>query len=76
MTTVDKDLAFKIISQNGNYGDDPPVLKIYKYINAWGGNAYKLLYKVEETLNPSNYVINPTLIWSRKKEVFTHDTDS
>lgn len=45
MTTVDKALADQIIQQDGYYADDPRVVGIIEYDNAWGGKGYKLIYK-------------------------------
>lgn len=36
MATVSKDLADKLVAQNGYYADDPRVMRIVEYTNAWG----------------------------------------
>lgn len=61
MSTVDKKIADDVIA--GKYPEDGWV-RIVKYENAWGGEAYGLENK--KTLgkyNPSPYVRNPVTYW-------------
>lgn len=62
MGTVSKQIADDVIA--GKYEDDRPV-KIIKYTDAWGGEAYGLVCAHEDPNRyaASAYVINPTLYW-------------
>lgn len=64
MSTVDQNLADRIAAADGYYADDPRIVRIVKYTNAWGGDAYGLEYR--QTLgkySESEYVQNPTVYW-------------
>jgi len=64
MATISKDLADRIVANNGYYKDDPRVYRIVEYTNAWGGIAYGLEYPGQEgKYSPSEYVINPRVYW-------------
>lgn len=68
MGTISKKIADEVIA--GKYADDMPV-KIVKYTNAWGGEAYGLIC-VNESLrryDASSFVINPTVYWTAGEEV-------
>ena len=59
MGTISKKIADDVIA--GKYDDDDPV-RIVKYTNAWGGEAYGLECRHERgRYQPSEYVINPTV---------------
>ena len=66
MGTISKEIADDVIA--GKYEDDQPV-KIVKYQDAWGGEAYGLICKGQNlnTYRETEYVINPTVYWERKK---------
>lgn len=65
MSTVDKEIADAVIA--GKYEEDGWV-RIIKYTNAWGGEAYGLEnIRSIGRYRPSNYVINPTVYWERAK---------
>lgn len=63
MGTISQAIAADVIAWK--YEDDRPV-KIVKYTNAWGDEAYGLVCAHEhpDRYAASEYVINPTLYWS------------
>lgn len=63
MGTISKKIADDVVA--GLYEDDRPV-KIIKYTDAWGGEAYGLVFAHEDPNRyaASEYVINPTLYWT------------
>ena len=64
MGTISKKIADDVIA--GKYDDDDPV-RIVKYTNAWGGEAYGLECRHERgRYQESEYVINPTVYWERQ----------
>lgn len=65
MGTVSKEIADAVIARE--YDDDNP-LAIWKYTNAWGDDAYGLICEGQrsDTYRPSEWVINPTLYWSKE----------
>jgi len=67
MPTVNKQIADDIIA--GKYDDDPPVRKIVKYENAWGSEAYGVIYWHQDpnTYAASEYVQNPTTYWQKEQ---------
>lgn len=62
MGTISKKIADDVVA--GLYEDDRPV-KIIKYTDAWGGEAYGLVCAHEhpDRYAASEYVINPSLYW-------------
>lgn len=67
MATVSKDLADKIVAKDGYYSDDPRVLRIVQYTNAWGGTAYGIEYPGQEgKYAQSEYVNDPKVYWEAK----------
>ncbi len=64
MATVSKEIADDIIA--GKYEDDQPI-KIVKYQNAWGGEAYGAMFKGDNPnrYEASKYVRNPTVYWEK-----------
>lgn len=65
MGTVSKKIADDVIA--GLYDDDRPV-KIVKYTDAWGGEAYGLVCAHEDPdrYRASEYVRNPSDYWVKK----------
>lgn len=63
MGTISKDIVDDVIA--GKYEADRPV-KIIKYTDAWGSEAYGLVCAHEDPdrYRASDYVINPTLYWT------------
>lgn len=71
MSTIDtRSIIDTIIAGNGVYpGDEhlPPVVRIVEYQNAWGGICWGTEIERERgRYRPSQYVINPRVIWERK----------
>lgn len=66
MSTVTKEIADKIIANNGRYGDDPIVTSIIEYDNAWGGVGYGLNTRGRDIYTASPYIRNPRIYWERK----------
>ena len=70
MATINsREAVEKIIENNGNFLDDPPVVKIVKYKNSFdGGDAYGLIYEGEDLYRYENspFVNNPVTIFERK----------
>ena len=65
MATIDKEMADKIAAANGYYADDPRVMRIVEYTNAWGKQAYGIEYAHEVgKYSPSGYVNDPKVYWS------------
>lgn len=65
MATVSKELAHELASNDGYYSDDPRVMRIIQYTNAWGGEAYGIEYEGQVgKYRASEYVIDPKLYWS------------
>lgn len=66
MATVSKELAEQIIAQDGYYEDDPRVQQVVKYLNAFGGESWAILYARDVAGNryaPSEYVRSPQIVW-------------
>lgn len=65
MGTVDKSIADRVIA--GEFEDDRPV-KIIKYTNALGDEAYSLVcaHENQDRYAASEFVINPTLYWTHQ----------
>jgi hypothetical protein len=73
MSTVDKVFADKLVAANGQlYPDDPfepPVVRIVKYRNAWGADAFGITFEGqhhEKYMVQSPYITDPTIYWERK----------
>lgn len=68
MATVSKDLADKLVAKNGYYADDPRVMRIVEYTNAFGsGQSYGIEYAKDlGKYSASEYVINPKVYWEAK----------
>lgn len=64
MATVSKDLADKLVAGNGYYADDPRVIRIIEYDNAWGGKGYGIEYQRDiGRYSESEFVRNPKVYW-------------
>lgn len=64
MATVSKHRADKLIALDGYYADNPRVLRIVEYDNAWGGVGYGLEYAYNlGRYSPSEFVRNPRIYW-------------
>lgn len=67
MATVSKKLAYEIIANNGYYADDPRVVRIIEYDNAFGGKGYGIEYRFElGRYQASQFVRNPRVIWEAR----------
>ncbi len=66
MATVSKEMADKLVANNGYYADDARVYRIVEYTNAWGGESYGLEYEGLGRYSPSEYIINPKVYWEAK----------
>lgn len=67
MATVSEDLAKQIIANDGHYADDPRVMAVISYDNAFGRKSWAILYEQDVLSNryaPSMYVRNPKVEWS------------
>lgn len=69
MPTVNsKKIINEIVSHDGYYMDDPRVMRIVKYTNAWGGICYGIEYEGKVgTYRESEYVLNPRIYWEAKQ---------
>ena len=83
MTTVDKEFADNIARNKGFYngeddnslGDNPRVVKIVKYKNAWGGDSYGLVYEgIRDKYVATEFVNNPITYWALEAQ--TDDSGS
>lgn len=64
MATVDKRLADILIANNGYYEDDPRIVRIIEYDNAFGGVSYGLEHVHEVgKYAESEFVRNPRVYW-------------
>lgn len=68
MATVSKDLADKLVAKDGYYADDPRVMRIVEYENAFNGaQSYGIEYKGQiGKYSSSEFVINPKVYWQAK----------
>lgn len=69
MATVDQATALKIIANYGYYEDDPRVMQVVKYQNAFGGESWAILYQQDVAIDryaASDYVRNPQILWEAK----------
>lgn len=64
MATVSKDLADELVFGDGYYSDDPRVVRIVEYTNAWGGQSFGLEYEGQlGKYSESEYVQSPKVYW-------------
>lgn len=74
MSTIDKKLADKLVAGNGwvngdrdnRTGDNPRVLRIVEYTNAWGGQSFGATFDGQNPktyLVPTAYIRNPSIYW-------------
>jgi hypothetical protein len=74
MATInDKKMIDKMIAANGAlYDDEPPVVKIVEYTNAWGNIAWGLVFDSEHPSRhdryevETKYIRDPKVIFVRK----------
>jgi hypothetical protein len=65
MATVNKDMADRIIANDGYYPDDPRVFRVVEYTDIGGKQAYGIEYEHElGKYCESEYVRDPKVIWS------------
>lgn len=67
MATVSEEIARTIIDNDGYYSDDPRVMQVVKYSNAFGGESWAILYEQDVAIDryaESPYVRNPKVVWS------------
>lgn len=73
MATIDDPrIIAEIIAKNGKvYDDEPPVIKIVEYINAWGNKTWGVVWASEPPSMHNRYEIeteyvqNPKIIFAR-----------
>jgi hypothetical protein len=65
MATInDKEMIDLLVAKNGYYEDDPRVMRIIEYTNAWGKTAYGIEYEGQiGKYSVSEWVINPKVYW-------------
>jgi hypothetical protein len=64
MATVSKHIADQIKDNDGYYSDDPRVMRIVEYTNAWGAQAFGLEYERDlGKYAASEYVQDPKVYW-------------
>lgn len=56
MSTISEAIALEIIAGNGQYKDDPPVVKVVTYDNQWGGKSWAIVYPGQD---PMRYERSP-----------------
>lgn len=67
MATVSKSLADQIKALDGYYSDDPRVMRIVEYTNAWGGQSFGLEYQRDlGKYSESEWVQWPKVYWEAK----------
>ena len=66
MSTVSKEIADKIIGDDGYYMNDPRVVKIVYYQNMWGGDSYALVYRGDDPMKyeKAEACRNVKVLWS------------
>lgn len=70
MPTVDKTLADKLRANDGHYSDDPRVMRIVEYDNAWGGVSYGLEYEGKLGFyRESEFIRNPRVYWQANDDL-------
>lgn len=57
-----------LLANNGHYGDDPPVLKIVKYTDAWGKENFGIVYASDDPdrYRETPYVNNPETVFKHQ----------
>jgi hypothetical protein len=67
MSTVNKEIADKVVEHNGIYpGDRMRIVEIIKYKNIFdGGDAYRLIYEYQnrELILESPAILSPETYW-------------
>jgi hypothetical protein len=67
-TVTHKKIVDEIIANNGNYSSDPPVHSIVEYRSAFGGVCWGLNYSNHNAYTPSEYVLEPKVIFTREEK--------
>lgn len=66
MSTIDsKPIILTILLNNGVYPGDPQLAQVWQYTSSYGGWCGKI-YLRPDHLDPSPYVHNPELLWTRE----------
>lgn len=66
MATVNnRSVVDDLIAADGRYEDDPRVVRIVEYTNAWGGKCWGLVYEIDplDKYDESGSVREPRIIW-------------
>jgi hypothetical protein len=64
MATVSKDMADELKANDGYYSDDPRVMRIVEYTNAWGAQAFGIEYARDiGKYRESEFVQSPKVYW-------------
>lgn len=66
MPTIGREIAEKIIANDGYYSNDPRVKYVITYTNVWGDQAWAISHSDPHEYYPSQYVRNPKILWSYK----------
>lgn len=69
MATINEKMAREIIEADGYYADDPRVMQVVKYENAFGGESWAILYEADVAVDryqESEFVRNPVVVWAAK----------
>ena len=67
VATIGKHIADQIRDNDGYYNDDPRVVRIIEYDNAWGDVGYGIEYAHQlGKYAASEYVHNPRVYWEAK----------
>lgn len=67
MATVSKHIADEIKDGDGYYSDDPRVVRIVEYTNAWGVQAWGIEWEGQlGKYRESEYVQSPKTYWEAK----------
>ena len=69
MSTINLSLAQQLIKSNGHFKDDPQVVKIVRYDNAFGDVSYAAIYIHQEynLYEESPACHNVKVLWELKK---------
>ena len=65
MSTISREIAEQIAADDGYFMDDPRVLKVVKYENAWGGESWAIVYPHQNPMmyEESHACKNVTVLW-------------
>lgn len=66
MATInDKETIRELLENDGHYDGDPPAVTIWQYYTTLGQKITYCVFYSEMVLQPSEYVQNPVLLWSK-----------